>query len=170
MLKRVQKKSDEYQNKFKLAIKDKMVEYNMVGDEQGSALLQFIYDYENLSYSKEDFQKRKRVKNSVPLCDRCTALKAEGTRCTRRRKDQNTFCGTHLKGTPHGVIETQNVTAVPELFKTVQIWAEEVDGIVCHLDKEGNVYDPQDIHQNLKNPKVIAKYSKDPEGKISILP
>ena len=27
-----------------------------------------------------------------------------------------------------------------------------------HLDKDGNVYDPQDIYQNSSNPKVIAKW------------
>ncbi len=167
MLKRVQKKSDDYMNKFKTLIKDKMVEYKMVDGEKGRNLLQFMYDYENLTYQKEDFQKRKRVKNSVPLCERCTALKAEGNRCTRRRKDQHSFCGTHLKGTPHGIANTQEMT--PNLFKTIQIWAEEVGGIVCHLDKNYNVYDPQDIHQNIKNPKVIAKYCKDLEGKISIM-
>ncbi len=172
MLKRVQKKSDEYQSQFKLAVKDKMLELGYFKGQcaacpQGEALLLFIYDYNNLKYEKEDFQKRKRIKNNVPLCERCTALKAEGTRCTRRRKNQHTFCGTHLKGTPHGIVNAQEVT--PALFKTIQIWAEEVEGIVCHLDKNGNVYDPQDIHQNIKNPKVIAKYCKDLSGKISIL-
>jgi hypothetical protein len=167
MLKRVQKKNDDYLNQFKISIKNKMVESNMFEDENGTNLLQFIYDYENLQYQKEDFQKRKRIKNSVPLCDRCSALKAEGNRCTRRRKDQNIFCGTHLKGTPHGVVNAQDTAK--SLFKTIKIWAEEVDGIVCHLDNNGNVYDPQDIHQNIKNPKVIAKYNTDFEGTISIL-
>lgn len=173
MLKRVQKKSDEYHQQFKLAVKDKMLELGYFKEEcavaeAAQSLLQFIYDFDNLKYEKEDFQKRKRIKNSVPLCERCTALKAEGTQCTRRRKNQHTFCGTHLKGTPHGIVNAQEIT--PAVFKTIQIWAEEIDGIVCHLDKMGNVYDPQDIHQNIKNPKVIAKYYKDHTGKISILP
>jgi len=36
---------------------------------------------------------------------------------------------------------------------------EEINGIIRHLDKNGNVYDPQDIYQNSTNPKIIAKYS-----------
>jgi len=168
MLKRIQKKNDEYLNQFKILIKDKMAEYHLLDKEEGRNILQFIYDYENLQYTKEDFQKRKRVKNSVPLCDRCSALKAEGIRCTRRRKKQHAFCGTHLKGTPHGIVNNTEEMP-PNLYKTIQIWAEEVDGIVCHIDDNCNVYDPQDIHQNIKNPKVIAKYKKDLRGKITVL-
>ena len=168
MLKRIQKKNDEYFNQFKLLVKDKMVEYKMMETENGRNILQFIYDYENLQYTKEDFQKRKRIKNNVPLCDRCSALKAEGVRCTRRRKGQDLFCGTHLKGTPHGTVSATSETPA-NLYKTIQIWSEEVGGIVCHLDDNGNVYDPQDIHQNMKNPKVIAKYKKDISGKITVL-
>ena len=50
--------------------------------------------------------KRKRVKNVVHLSDRCCAKRANGEQCTRRRKDTTTeYCGTHLKGTPHGICD-----------------------------------------------------------------
>ena len=167
MLKRIQKKSDDYSMSFKEIIKNKMKDMEMIQTTKGSNLLQFIYDYENLQFIKEDFQKRKRIKNNVPLCDRCMALKAGGKRCTRRRKEQNLFCGTHLKGTPHGVVNNQEKTQ--KEFEAIQICAEEIKGIVCHLDAMGNVYDPQDIHQNIKNPKVIAQYTKDLEGNYTII-
>jgi hypothetical protein len=167
MLKRLQKKSDDYSMSFKEIIKNKMKEMEMTQTTKGSNLLQFIYDYENLQFTKEDFQKRKRVKNNVPLCDRCMALKAGGKRCTRRHKGQNLFCGTHLKGSPHGVVNNQEKTK--KEFEAIQICAEEIKGIVCHLDAMGNIYDPQDIHQNIKNPKVIAQYTKDLEGNYTII-
>ena len=56
--------------------------------------------------SKEDFQKRKRVKNVVPQFERCGAKRANGEQCTRRKKDDSCFCGTHVKGTPHGEVST----------------------------------------------------------------
>jgi hypothetical protein len=48
-------------------------------------------------------------------------------------------------------------------MKKIQVWAQEVNGIIRHIDKEGNVYDPQDIYQNIENPKVIAKWTKNDE-------
>ena len=41
-------------------------------------LVQFIYDYPQLSFLPQDFQKRKRVKNIVPFFERCCALRANG--------------------------------------------------------------------------------------------
>ena len=85
----------------------------------------------------------------------------------RHQKENETFCGTHLKGTPHGIVNEGKKTE--NKFKKVQIMSEEIDGIIYHLDNEGNIYDPQDIHQNLENPKIIAKCKKDTDGKYHIL-
>ena len=77
-------------------------------NEQVNQLIQYIYDYDRLTFNKEDFQKRKRVKNFVPIFDRCCAKRANEEQCTRRKKDGCEYCGTHLKGTPHGIIDNQN--------------------------------------------------------------
>ena len=164
MQKRLQITCDNYLNNFKNDIKNIMTEDI---DSKANDLLQYIFDYPNLMLVKEDFQKRKRAKNSVPWHDRCCALKAEAIQCTRRKKENEIFCGTHLKGTPHGVVNQGAKTE--NKFKKVQIISEEIDGIIYHLDDEGNIYDPQDIHQNLENPKIIAKCKKDTDGKYHIL-
>ena len=37
--------------------------------------------------------------------EQCNGLRANGMRCTRRKKNgDEKFCGTHIKGTPHGTI------------------------------------------------------------------
>ena len=72
-----------------------------------SELLKYVYDMEGLQISKEDFQKRKRVKNVVPHNIRCCAKRANGEQCTRRRLNDENFCGKHIKGTPHGEIDDQ---------------------------------------------------------------
>ena len=85
-------------------------------------------------------------------------MRANNEQCTRRRKDDSKFCGTHIKGTPHG--EINNKTAKPTLVKkTVQ--AVDIKGIIYYIDDTNNVYDPQDIIENNKNPKIIAKYVRE---------
>ena len=165
MQKRLQAKTDIFFNNFKNDIKEEMEKLNLSPDNNNK-LLQFVYDYSKFEITKDDFLKRKRVKNSVPWHDRCGALKAEGIQCTRRRKDNLEFCGTHLKGRPHGVINSDK--PVESKFKKVSVFAQEIDGIIYHLDDGGNIYDPQDIHENIENPKVIAKYSTNLDGKYSI--
>lgn len=130
-------------------------------------LLQELYDYPLLQLDKTDFQKRKRVKNVVPLHDRCNALRANGEQCTRRKKDSFHFCGTHSKGTPHGIAcqlcENQEL---PLQSKKVSVWAQDIKGIIYYIDDKNNVYDTSCIMQNFDNPKIIAKYQKklDSEG------
>jgi len=64
-------------------------------------IMNFIYESDKLKLSKDDFAKRKRVKNAVPVFDRCHAKRANGEQCTRRKKEGCLCCGTHTKGTPH---------------------------------------------------------------------
>ena len=49
-------------------------------------LTKFVYEYEKLKMTKEDFMKRKRVKNMVPSQQRCLAKRANGEQCTRKKK------------------------------------------------------------------------------------
>ena len=40
----------------------------------------------------------------VPSSERCMAKRANGEQCTRRKKQDSCYCGTHTKGTPHGTV------------------------------------------------------------------
>jgi|TARA_R110002074_G_scaffold354216_1_gene526032 hypothetical protein len=122
-----------------------------------SKIMKYIYSYEGISITKEDLQRRKRVKNIVPLHCRCCAKRANGEQCTRRRKDESIFCGTHIKGTPHGKMDDENITPIE---KKVTVWAQDINGIIYYIDNNKNVYDPQDILDNKINPTVIAKWEK----------
>jgi len=157
MEKRLNHKYTNWLGNFKGAIRKNIMDQEQLTKEMKIKLLEFIYNYPSFVITKEDLQKRKRVKNIVPYHERCCALRADSLQCTRRRKDDNTFCGTHMKGVPHGEIHKNSPS---ENTQKIQIWAEEVEGIISHLDKFGNVYDPQDVYQNIKNPKIIAKYTK----------
>jgi hypothetical protein len=159
MEKRLNAKTELWIADFKGAVAGILQKYgDGIESSKKAEMLSFIYDYPHLHFDKSDIQKRTRVKNHVPFHERCRALRANGEQCTRRKKCDAKFCGTHIKGIPHG--EISDVDNGEAQFKKVQVWVQEVNGIIRHIDKEGNVYDPQDIYQNVKNPKVIAKWTK----------
>lgn len=129
----------------------------------------FVYNYEKMRLNKEDFMKRKRVKSIVPIYDRCCAKRASGEQCTRRKKEGEVYCGTHIKGTPHSVMEEQSTEIPTTKNVKVDIWAQDIKGIIYYIDKNGNVYDTEDIMKIDKHPKrVIAKYKQDAVGNYSI--
>ena len=161
MERRLNKKLETYITSFKDSIREKTTQMGMTKDEQVNQLLQYIYDYDRLSFSKEDFQKRKRVKNFVPVFDRCCAKRASNEQCTRRKKDGCEYCGTHLKGTPHGIVDAQNEPK--NTTQKIEVYAQDIQGIVYYIDKNNNVYQAEDIISNKINPKIIAKYQKDGE-------
>ena len=161
MERRLNKKLEAYIASFKDSIKDKATQMGMTKDEKVSQLLQYIYDFERLTFLNEDFQKRKRVKNFVPIYDRCCAKRASNEQCTRRKKDGSEHCGTHMKGTPHGIVDNQVENKVTT--QKVEVWAQDIQGIVYYIDKANNVYQAEDIVINKMNPKIIAKYIKNGE-------
>ena len=157
MERRLNKRIEVYLSDFKDNIRAKATELGLSSNQ----LLQYIYDYDRLVLTKDDFQKRKRVKNFVPIFDRCSAKRANDEQCTRRKKDGCEFCGTHVKGTPHGKIEQESIETVET--KKLEVWAEDIQGIIYYIDNLNNVYKAEDIMSNKMNPKVIAKYMKTGE-------
>jgi hypothetical protein len=158
MEKRINKKIETYITAFKDDIRKKVTELSFDEKPKTNELLEFVYDYERLSLIKDDLVKRKRVKNSVPNMNRCSAKRANGEQCTRRRKEGCEFCGTHIKGTPHGLmVENGNSETVSH---KVEVFAEEIFGIVYYVDKQNNVYNTEDILEGKQNPKIIAKCVK----------
>ena len=159
MEKRLNKKLEVWISGFKDNIREKASQIGISKNDQTNQLIQYIYDYDRLTFGKEDFQKRKRVKNVVPFFDRCCAKRASNEQCTRRKKDGIEYCGTHMKGTPHGIIDNQNESK-PNTQK-IEVWAQDIQGIVYYIDKTYNVYQAEDIIVNKLNPKIIAKYIKN---------
>lgn len=159
MEKRLNKKLELWISGFKDNIREKANQIGISKNDQTNQLIQYIYDYDRLTFNKEDFQKRKRVKNVVPFFDRCCAKRASNEQCTRRKKDGIEYCGTHMKGTPHGIIDSQNENK-PNTQK-IEVWAQDIQGIVYYIDKAYNVYQAEDIIINKLNPKIIAKYVKN---------
>ncbi len=159
MERRINKKISEYVTEFKDDVKTKALQLGLSNDTNMCQLVHYICDYERLVLSKDDFMKRKRVKNVVHLADRCCAKRANGEQCTRRRKDDSSiYCGTHMKGTPHGICD--NEESDKPVGQKVEVWAQDIQGIIYYIDKIGNVYQAEDIIVNKISPKIIAKYIK----------
>ena len=157
---RITRKVDIYLTSFKQDVKGwfEKNEADIAGSSGKSEFLKFIFDYNQLTLSKDDFSKRKRVKNIVPCQLRCCARRANGEQCTRRRKDGEEFCGTHIKGTPYGKIVTDKSEVI--IPKKRDVWVQEIKGIQYFIDNDKNVYSHDDILANKHNPMVIATYGR----------
>jgi hypothetical protein len=158
---RIAKKVDIHISEFKNNIKEwfDKNESNISGRSSQSDFLKFIFDYNSVLLSKEDFQKRKRVKNTIPNQIRCCAKRANGEQCTRRKKDDNDFCGTHCKGIPYGKVQ-ENINT-DSILKQKKIWIQDIKGINYYIDADFNVYNNTDVLSNKVNPEIITQYTKD---------
>ena len=163
MEKRIQKKTRQYQMKFKTDIQNWLIENSDI--KEGKKFIEYIYNYPLLIFEKSDFEKRKRIKNIVPLYERCNALRANNEQCTRRKKENLDFCGTHAKGRPHGMVHTQNQV---ENYHKITTWTEEIMGIIYYIDNNHNVYNTREVNEGKLSPNIIAKWERDENGEITI--
>lgn len=159
---RIQQKIDEHLRNFKNEMRDWFTANgaNIVlsnGTNGTNSFLQHMYDRETMQLQKDDFQRRKRVKNHVPVNERCTAKRANGEQCTRRMLEGLVFCGTHSKGAPHGIVD-QSETDTHQTTEKVEIWMQDIQGISYYIDQKNNVYSPEDIVSNKSNPRVIGQW------------
>ena len=168
----IAKKLQEIVNSLEIhdaSTRDELMKANYSTKLQCNSMAGFVYNYEKLRLVKDDFMKRKRVKSVVPMYERCSAKRANGEQCTRRKKDDEAYCGTHIKGTPHSIIDEVTCETPTTKNIKVDIWAQDIKGIIYYIDKTGNVYDTEDIMKIDKYPKrIIAKYHQDEAGKYSI--
>ena len=120
----------------------------------------FVTETNNFRFTKTDFYKKPRSKTSVVDVDRCLARRANHTQCTRRKKDNMCFCGTHIKGTPYGVISNSNNHGQENFHSSekISVFNQEINGINYFLDDHGNIYKTEDILKNEPKPEIIGKY------------
>ena len=162
MEKRINEQTRQYVSNFKDDIRNKIVDLGIKDTEHVNELMEYIYEYKRLSFEREDFMKRRRVKNSVPVENRCNAKRANGEQCTRKRREDCEFCGTHYKGTPHGIATLSDSVEGSSANDSInlEVFAEEIGGIVYYIDKFRNVYKTDDVLQSKMNPSIIAKWEK----------
>ena len=106
----------------------------------------------------EIVKKKSRAKIVLPAYQ-CFAKCANGKQCTRARKPDADFCGTHA-------ITNANMIASgePEYLKCVEVWIQIVRGIPYFIDKFGNIYSAVDMVSNVENPRRIGKWSRNEDS------
>jgi|TARA_B110000503_G_scaffold124985_1_gene192094 hypothetical protein len=164
----IKQKIDTFSLELKNSIKEWLTDRNVIdkdGNDVSRDFIQYIFDYETLVLEPDDFKKRKRIKNQIPNYDRCCALRSNYERCTRKKKKDCNFCGTHNKGTPYGTID--DIGKLNKVTK-ITIWLEEINGIHQYIDENHNVYSTEDMNSSINPPRVISNWIKDSEGKYRI--
>ena len=159
MEQRIATKVNDHQIAFKTSIREWLSHHDVTvtrGDEDVSAaFLQYVYSYKNPTFTEDDFQKRRRTSTPILPSERCGARRSNNEQCSRRRKKDGCFCGTHAKGTPNGIV-CQVVGE--ETLKRVEIRTVEINGIYYYVDSANNVYSPEDIVNESEEPMIIGKY------------
>lgn len=155
MEKRLTQKVDNYILEYKESIKNWCLENTHNDNIDSTLLINFINNHNKLIFEKDDFQRRKRTKNVIPQYVRCCARRANGEQCTRKKKNDISYCGTHEKNRPHGVI---NDVCTVQDYKKIEIWLQEINGILYYIDSNKNVYKSEDILNNIINPTILYKY------------
>jgi hypothetical protein len=165
MEKKLNLKAELYFTQFKDTIRQKAIDINFGELDKINELLETVYEYERLVFTKEDLSKRKRVKNTIPMENRCIAKRANNEQCTRKRKPDNEYCGTHCKSIQYNDT-VDNDTCLP-CTKPIDVVARSISGVVYYIDKFLNVYNTSDILEGKLNPSIIAK-AKTVNGVFSI--
>lgn len=164
MEKRLNKKVQTYTLDMKNDIKQWIISNDILEKDNMNDLMSFIYDYKDLEITKDDIHKRKRTKNEIPIYERCCAKRANGQQCTRRKKGDHNFCGTHSNGNPNGMIHTSI-----EKYKVVEVRCEDINGIMNYIDSNHNIYKPSDILEKKENPRIISKWMKNENDEYCIV-
>lgn len=121
-------------------------------DDERNEISQKIDAFPPLILKHADFY----VKKEAPIVeekDRCVAKRADNTQCTRRKKKGCELCGTHVKGTPYGLIELNDGRK-----KEIVVQVKEVKGIPYYVDADNRVYNTEDVLESRENPRIVGKY------------
>ena len=148
---------------FKEDIVEKLLDSSISSHD----IVLFVNEFQPPVIREDEIMKKKRVKNPIPFHEKCIAKRANGEQCSRRKKKDGNFCGTHSKACPHGTISVEenlgseiNGIGDSVIKKQVEVWLEDINGIMYWINDTGTVYHPEDIKNNIENPRVIAHYEK----------
>lgn len=134
---------------------DNYLKSHNIDNENKFNIVNILTNYPELKLTTEDFQKKRRAKNQIPLYLKCNACRANGEQCSRRKRDDNDYCGTHEKNRPYGEYNTEKEV---ETYKKIEVWTQEINGIIYYIDNNNNIYKTHDIISNVINPSIIYKY------------
>ena len=93
---------------------------------------------------------------------RCTAIRAGGQQCTRRRKENTTFCGTHVRYGQSTCVSDNIESLSTPTEKNINVGTTRSlravvssSGIPHFVDDESNVWCAEDVCSENINPRKI---------------
>ncbi len=137
--------------------KHDILEVLQIGPEYSQEDEQKINSINEITVDIEKYKKKHRTKNTIQSEHRCVAKRADGQQCSRKRKPDSRYCGTHIKGCPHGEINQTH----DKQESTITTEAICYNGIYYYVDKQNNVYNTEEVYKNEVNPKIIGKWDDD---------
>lgn len=149
---KINKKFEQHIEKYKELIKTAVLSQNIDNKSQ-NAIMEAVYSLDTFELNKDDFMKRKRLVTGVSMGERCIAKKANGEQCSRKKRCNCDFCGTHDKYQPHGIITPMSIE---KTLKKCSITIVDVNGINYYMDDNKNIYNTCDILTNSMNPTIIG--------------
>lgn len=121
-------------------------------EKQITDLINEIKDGKMVDISK--YKKRSRTKNEVNKQRQCRAKRADGKQCSRQRKEGKEFCGTHIKGCPHGTYKLKE-----QEKEELKLSIIDYKGIAYYIDlKTGEVYSSESVMKGGEGAEVIGMY------------
>jgi hypothetical protein len=95
----------------------------------------------------------------------CIAKRSDGVQCTRKKKKNCEYCGTHAKIEQ---LQSERNQSAPLTIQKMEVNAVVIHGIIYYIDVNLNVYNTEDILDNKENPRIIAKAVKYGDNSYSI--
>lgn len=95
-------------------------------------------------------QKGKRVRKAIADEDRCLAKISNGTRCSRRRKDENLYCGSHMTARPFGEFAPDDATESPTTEQDADTDCDATTNTVTIADADADTNTNTDIPKKTK--------------------
>lgn len=127
-------------------------------------IIQHISDTKNMPSDSNLFAPKKRQTSKIDSGSQCCALTDKGTQCSRKRKGDNIYCGTHdpterAKKIKH-ILQPSNQTTNTKTTR-IAIHEQIINGIHYYIDNIGNVYCHGDIILDKNNPSIIANWTSN---------
>ena len=174
----INKRIDDYIVGFKNDIKSKLSSLNMIRntsseDEQEKIreYMEFVFEYPKLVLEKSEFVTSKKksatetssgTTSTIPADMQCIAKRSDGIQCTRKKKKNCEYCGTHAK------LELNQVLSTTTTSQRMEVFAEDINGIIYYIDTFNNVYHTEDILEGKENPRIIAKAIRNHDNSFKI--
>ena len=123
-------------------------------------IIKYISEQSIFNLQNDGLKKTHRTKKTITTDEQCKATRIDGNRCTRKKRNGLHYCGTHLNCTSYTEFNTIEITR-PTIDKSVS--AIDIQGIIYYIDLDLNVYNTEDVMNEILDPSIIGKACKNNE-------